>query len=237
VSIRVSSDGAIARIVLDRPERANAYTQPMLTEIGEALDRLEADRAVSVLIVTGAGARAFSAGADRTELAERSPESVLRLRAAEVFQRLHDSRLVSLASLNGAAVGGGLELALACDLRIAADHAEMWLPEPELGLLPAAGALQRLPAAVGDGPARELILGGARWSAARALALGLVAEVVAAAELEAVTERWAIQITRRAPLALELAKRSLARPAEHGHADFDQAAQALLVARSRNSSS
>lgn len=236
MSVQVSSDGAIGRIVLDRPGRANAYTQPMLAAIDDAFTRFEAEGTVSVVVLTGAGDRAFCAGADRGELAERSPESVLRLRAARVFSRIHASPLVSLAALNGAAVGGGLELALACDLRLAADHAEVWLPEPELDLLPAAGALQRLPAAVGDGPARELILGGARWSASRALALGLVADVVPQGELEATVTRWAERVVRRAPLALELAKRSLARPDERAHADFDLAAQALLVARQRETS-
>ena len=234
MTLRTEVADGVARVTIDRPDRANAYTQQTLGELEQAFEAFEATPDVRVVVVSGTGTRAFSAGADRGELAERSPESVLRLRAAQVFARIHASPLVTLAAVNGAAVGGGFELALACDLRIAADHAQFWLPEPELGLLPAAGGLQRLPAVVGEGPAREIILGGARWSAARALARGLVSDVVAADELPLAIERWTAQVMRRDLLALELAKRSLAARAATGDSsDFDVAAQAALVARAR----
>lgn len=223
----------IGRIMLNRPERSNAYTQEMLTAIDCAFERFESDASMGVVVITGTGERAFCAGADHHELATRTPESVRKLKAAEVFARIEASRLVSIASINGAAVGGGLELALACDIRLAADHATFWLPEPEFGLLPAAGALQRLPAAVGQGPARELILGGARWDASRALQVGLVSEIAPLAALHELEARWTARITKRAPHVLALAKQSLALRDPAASAAFDLTAQAQLVADAR----
>jgi enoyl-CoA hydratase/carnithine racemase len=124
--------------------------------------------------------------------------------------------MVTIAAVNGVAVGGGVELALACDVRVAVDHAAFWLPEPELGLLPAAGALRWLPEVVGQGGARELILGGARWSAAQALARGLVSEVVPANELDACVARWTERVLKRDRLALELAKQHLSAKGRSG---------------------
>jgi enoyl-CoA hydratase len=223
----------IGRIVLNRPERSNAYTQDMLAAIEAAFERFENDPHIGVVVVTGTGERAFCAGADRHELATRTPESVRTLKAAEIFARIEASRLVSIALINGAAVGGGLELALACDIRLAADHATFWLPEPEFGLLPAAGALQRLPAAVGQGPAREMILGGARWDASRAFQVGLVSEIAPLAALHELEARWTARITKRAPHVLALAKQSLALRDPAASAAFDLTTQAQLVAKNR----
>lgn len=234
IQVETTAQGRIGRIVLNRPERSNAYTQDMLSAIEAALERFESDTTIGVVVITGTGDRSFCAGADRSELATRTPDSVRKLKAAEVFARISASRLVSIALINGAAVGGGLELALACDIRLAADHASFWLPEPEFGLLPAAGALQRLPAAVGQGPAREMILGGARWHAQRALQVGLVSEVAPLASLPELEERWTTRVIKRAPHVLALAKQSLDLHDPAVSATFDLSAQAQLVADARS---
>ena len=233
IQVETTAQGRIGRIVLNRPERSNAYTQDMLVAIDTAFEHFEADGQVGVVVVTGTGERAFCAGADRHELATRTPESVRKLKAAEIFARIDTSRLVSIAVINGAAVGGGLELALACDIRVAADHATFWLPEPEFGLLPAAGALQRLPATVGQGPAREMILGGSHWDASRAFQVGLVSEVAPLAALNELEARWTARITQRAPHVLALAKQSLALRDPAASAAFDLTTQAQLVAKNR----
>lgn len=215
--------GLVCRLTIDRPAKANAYTQPMLEALETALAAAETD-GTRVIVITGAGDRAFSAGADRTELARRDWRSVLALASARVFDRLRRHPCVTIAAVNGAAVGGGLELALACDLRVAASASRFWLPEPEFGLLPAAGALRWLPQAVGRARASALILGGARWSADDACQSGLVAEVAAPGALDAAVDRWIARILARDAAALTLAKRAL--DADSGA--FDLVAQALL---------
>jgi enoyl-CoA hydratase len=234
MSLEVMTRGPVAFVTLNRADRANAYTQAMLTALETAIQAFDAETSVRVVVITGQGSRSFSAGADRREIETRSPESVVQLRAGEVFQRLRGSRCVTIAAVNGAAVGGGFELALACDLRIAADHAAFWLPEPELGLLPAAGGLRWLPEVVGQGGACELILGGARWSAAQALARGLVSEVVPSEDLDACVARWTERVLQRDRLALELAKRHLAAHPSAGSIRTDGIAQAILVSRNRS---
>jgi enoyl-CoA hydratase len=216
-------DGLVCRLTIDRPAKANAYTQPMLEALETALAAAETD-GTRVIVITGDGDRAFSAGADRTELAQRDWRSVLTLASARVFERLRRHPCVTIAAVNGAAVGGGLELALACDLRVAASTSRFWLPEPEFGLLPAAGGLRWLQQAVGRARASALILGGARWSADDARQNGLVAEVAEPGALDAAVERWIARILARDATALTLAKRAL--DADSGA--FDLTAQALL---------
>lgn len=206
----------------------------MLSAILQHVEAAEHDLDVRVLVFTGAGDRTFCAGADRDELAARDWQSALTLFSAEVFRRIERSRCVTIAAINGAAVGGGFELALACDLRLAVTTARFWLPEPELGLLPAAGGTERLPRLVGVAKAKELILGGASWDAAEALRLGLVSEITVSAELMDRVHAWCERIVRRDPLALQLAKRAI----DHSHigaieTDFALVAQALLIHRQR----
>jgi enoyl-CoA hydratase/carnithine racemase len=229
--------GCAAWIELCRPERANAYTQDMLEALERHIEDAEADPAIRVIVITGAGDRVFSAGADRNELARRDWRSVLSLRSARAFERLRQSPCVTIAAINGAAVGGGVELAIACDLRLAVSTARFWLPEPELGLLPAAGGTRLLPQLVGELRAKELILGGAVWSAAEALLAGLLTEVVEPRDLASHVEVWVDRIARRDPDALRLAKHAIQRAAS-GHADagFDLIAQSLLVRGQRGPS-
>lgn len=227
-----SRRGAALVIELRRPSHANAYTQAMLGEIARYIDAADADASVRAIVVTGAGDSVFCAGADRDEIATRDWRSVLTLESARVFGRLRRSRTVTIAAINGSAVGGGFELALACDLRFAVEHAQFWLPEPELGLLPAAGATTLLPHLVGPLRAKELILGGAVWTAADAMQAGVLTEVVADGQLFERVNAWIARIERRDPDATRLAKQAidLGVPSETG---FDLVAQSLLVQRQR----
>lgn len=235
-SVSARRDGCAVWITLSRPARANAYTQAMLDALARHVDDAEADPTVRALVVTGAGDRAFSAGADRDELARRHWRDVLSLKSARTFEQLRRSRCVTIAAVNGVAVGGGFELALACDLRLAVTTARFWLPEPEFGLVPAAGGLRLLPRMVGEPRAKELILGGAVWDAATAERTGLLSEVVDASALTARVQVWIDRIAARDADALRLAKVAIERAAD-GSADpaLDLIAQSLLVSRGSQS--
>jgi len=228
VSMQVN--GAMALITLARARQANAYTQGMLAEIERLVECAEADTSVRAIVFTGEGERAFSAGADRHEIASRDWRSVLSLKSAKVFERIRTSRKMTIAAINGVAVGGGLELALSCDLRIAVAGARFWLPEPEFGLIPAAAATKLLPKTVGALRARDLVLGGAQWTAADALAAGLLSEVAPDDGLMDCVRKWVERIVRRDSDALLLAKQALELSSTGADStQFDLLAQALLV--------
>jgi enoyl-CoA hydratase len=160
---------------------------------------------------------------------------VLSLRSASVFERLRKSSKVTIAAINGAAVGGGFELALSCDLRIAAPHARFWLPEPEFGLLPAAAATKMLPKLVGALRAKDLILGGAVWNAEQALLAGLLSEVAPDGGLMDCVSNWVARVERRDADALLLAKQAIEMSSIGVDTmPFDLLAQALLVSRQAN---
>lgn len=227
--IRAWRQGPAAYVQLNRPQKANAYSRAMLETLGAHVQRLSADPEVRVVVICGAGDRAFCAGADLTELAERDWRSALNLRSAEVFSQISRCPHVTLAAINGAAVGGGLELALACDIRIAADHARFSFPEPEHGLMPAAGGTQRLAQVVGKGRAKELILGGRVWEAEKALRVGLLSEVTGLEKLLPTAQQWAGRIASRDPVALRLAKQAIDLDAAGGPGySFEAVAEALL---------
>jgi enoyl-CoA hydratase len=227
--IRAWREGPAAYVRLNRPEKANAYNQAMLEALETFVRRISAAPEVRVVVIAGAGDRAFCAGADLTEVGERDWRSAVNLRSAEVFFQISRCPKVTLAAVNGAAVGGGLELALACDLRIAADNASFSFPEPQLGLIPAAGGTQRLAQVVGKARAKELILGGQVWQAKEALRFGLLSEVTEREELLPKARQWVERIASRNPVALQLAKTaidldSLCSP---GYS-FESVAEALL---------
>ncbi len=220
----------MALVTLSRARHANAYTQQMLAEIERLLDGAEADATVRAIVFTGEGERAFSAGADRHEIAHRDWRSVLSLNSARVFERIRKSRKVTIAAINGVAVGGGLELALSCDVRLAVARARFWLPEPEFGLIPAAAATRLLPRTVGVLRARDLVLGGAQWDAATALAAGLLSEIAPDDALMDCVGKWVARIERRDPDALLLAKQALDLSGTGADSmQFDLLAQAMLV--------
>jgi enoyl-CoA hydratase len=162
-----------------------------------------------VLILTGAGDKAFVSGADIQAIRSRRRDDALASINSGLMSAVENHEAVSIAAVNGYALGGGCELALACDLRIAAEHAVFGQPETSIGIIPGAGGTQRLPRVVGLGRAKELILTGARWDARQALAYGLVSEVVPASDLAKAARAMADRVLAQGPLAIRLAKRAL----------------------------
>ena len=200
----VADDGALRRITINRPDKLNALDATVIDELTRAFDAAAVDEAVRVVVLTGAGPKAFVAGAD---IAAMSTLGVVdarefSLRGQRLMSRIERLGKPVIAMVNGFALGGGLELAMACHLRIAADTAKVGQPEVGLGLIPGFGGTQRLQRLCGRGPALELCLLGAPVDAARALQLGVVTRVVPAADLEAETTKLAAQLAAAAPLAL-----------------------------------
>ena len=207
----VDTRDGVAHVTLNRPGAANALSCELVGALGHAFARVRADETVRAVIVTGAGGKAFCAGADlkeRRAMTLEETRSFLRALNSVVDAVAAFPRPV-IAAINGAAFGGGLELALACDFRLAADTAEIGLVETRLGIIPGAGGTQRLARVAGLAVAKELILTGRRVGAARARELGLVAEVVPAAELAGAAARLATELAGAGPLAVTQAKRAL----------------------------
>jgi len=229
--IRLEVEDAVATLTVDRPEARNALDGPTVAEIHAALDVVEGDASLRVLVVTGAGDKVFVAGADVRTLLARSNRDVLEAGNNRLFARLERVAIPTIAAINGFALGGGLELALACDLRVAADTAKLGLPETGLGIIPGAGGTTRLPRIVGLGVAKEMVLLGTIHDAGTALRLGLVNRVVPAAKLRDEVRDIAGKLCRRAPVALRLGKMavnaSLSAPADFG-AQFEIVAQTVL---------
>lgn len=200
----VEGHGVIRRIAIDRPERLNALNAGTLDALHAAFDAAAADPVVRVVVLTGSGPKAFVAGADIAEMSFLSPAEGrdFSLRGTRMMRRVEKMPKPVIAMINGFALGGGLELAMACHLRIAADTAKVGQPEINLGLIPGFGGTQRLLRLAGRAATLELCLLGAPVDAARALALGIVNRVVPVAELEAETMKLAEQLAASAPLAL-----------------------------------
>jgi enoyl-CoA hydratase len=204
-TIQVERRDAIALITLNRPERANTISVQLMHDMVGAFDALEADRSCRVVILTGAGERHFCGGADLKDPALRSRRAE-DMPKRDFITAIEDSRLPVIAAINGAAMGGGCEIALACDLRVIAEDAPIGLPEIRFGALPAGGGTQRLPRLVGPGIAKEMILLGLPWTAAEALRIGLVNRVVPKAELMRACEEIAAVLIERAAYAVKTAK-------------------------------
>jgi enoyl-CoA hydratase len=204
----------IARITFNRPNVLNALNRKTMDELGDCLKKVRADDEVRVLILTGAGERAFIAGADINELAQQTPVNgrEFTLYGQEIIHRLETLGKPAIAAINGFALGGGCELALACTLRIASRNAKLGQPEVKLGIIPGYGGSQRLPRLCGKGVAHELILTGEMISADEALRVGLVNRVVEPGELLATAEAIAKKIIANAPLAVKYALEAV----EHG---------------------
>jgi len=207
--LRLKIEGPIATITLDRPEKLNAVTPEMLEGLVAALASIESDDGVRVVVLTGAGERAFSAGADIDAWASLAPIDMWRrwVRSGHLaMDRLAGLRQPTIAALNGIAFGGGLELALACDLRIAADTARVAAPEVGIGTIPGWGMTTRLALAVGPAHAKHMILTGQPIEAQTAGAWGLISEVVPAGDLMSSTQALAELIAAQAPIAVQVAK-------------------------------
>lgn len=209
INIGFNVQDRIATITIDRPAVRNALDEPTAGEIERALVEAEENRDVSVLVFTGGGEKVFVSGADLRDLQYRKARQVLEASLNHLFSRIDAFPKPTIAAMNGHALGGGMELALACDFRIAVSDAKLGFPEVGLGILPGAGGTQRLPRLVGLGRAKELILTADPIDADRALAMGLVNRVVSREELESATRELAGKIASRAPLALRLAKAAL----------------------------
>ncbi|MGX0885873.1 enoyl-CoA hydratase [Kocuria rhizophila] len=199
------TDG-IALVTVNRPEVRNAINATVLRAITETLAELAENDDVQVLVFTGAGDKAFVAGADINELAVRTPKDGLKATMQGVYEKVEQFPKPTIAAVNGYAFGGGHELALACDIRVASTNAQFALPETGLGIMPAAGGTQRLAKLVGLGRATEIVLTGRRVKADEALDMGLVTQVVEPGELLATARETAQAIMAKGPLAIQLAK-------------------------------
>jgi enoyl-CoA hydratase len=196
---------AVRRITLNRPDKLNALDRRTLDELHDAFAAAASEAAVRVVVLTGAGPKAFVAGADIAEMNSMTPLQArdFSRHGQALMTRIERLGKPVIAMVNGFALGGGLELAMACHLRIAADTAKVGQPEVNLGLIPGFGGTQRLLRLAGRGATLELCLLGQNIDAARALQLGIVSRVVAAADLAAETQAIAEQLARAAPQALQ----------------------------------
>jgi enoyl-CoA hydratase len=203
-TLLLERDGAVASITINRPAVLNALNTQTIDELRRAILDLKQDDSVRVVILTGAGEKSFVAGADIKELAVQTPTGGREhaLAGQHVFDLIENMGKPVIAAINGYALGGGCELAMACTLRLAADTAKLGQPEVALGLIPGYAGTQRLPRLVGKGKAMEMILTGAPIAADEAQRIGLVNRVVPAASLMTEAKALAAQLAKNAPIAM-----------------------------------
>lgn len=209
--IILSKSDQVATITLNRPQAANALSKDLLDKLRSTLISLRNDRQVRCIIITGSGEKVFCAGADlkeRRELAESDIRQAVSL-IGQTFSIIELMPQPVIASINGLALGGGLELALACDIRIASTNAAFALPEASLGIIPGAGGTQRLPRLIGIAKSKELIFTGKRIDTSEAEKLGLITKAVLPQELMEETQQLAQSIIRNAPIALAEVKKAI----------------------------
>ncbi|MFW6193703.1 MAG: enoyl-CoA hydratase/isomerase family protein [Gemmatimonadota bacterium] len=200
----------VGLLTVNRPDKMNALNGEVRRAVFEALDELEEDDDVRVVVLTGAGDRAFVAGADISEFRDARPVDQYRsMQDGDIYDALEAFRKPVIAMINGFCLGGGCELAMACDIRIAAEEAKLGQPEIDLGLIPGGGGTQRLPRLVGEGRAMKMIMTGERVSGTEAERIGLVDGAVPRDELREHTLELAREIASRSPLALQAAKESV----------------------------
>jgi len=206
-NIRLEKRPPLAIVTIDRPKVLNALNAATLTELEAVLDELAADPDIRVLLLAGAGDRAFAAGADIRELAPLGPEEgrAFALRGQGIFRKVETLGKPVIACINGFALGGGCEIAMACTMRLASENAKLGQPEVKLGIIPGYGGTQRLPRLVGKGLAMQMVLAGEMITAQEAHRIGLVNEVTAAAQLIPRAEAIAEKIIANAPLAVQYA--------------------------------
>lgn len=230
--IIVEVEAGVGYLLLNRPDKANAYSDAMVRQMDEALDRFTSEASVKAVVIGSAVADRFCAGADLDEIRARSGPDGFRIPSLALFDRVEALPLPTVAAIGGPAVAGGLELALACDLRLATSRASFALPETGLGIIPAAGATWRLPRVVGQPMARQIILFGRELSGEEAVQAGLADLLVAPDQLLDEARHWAQRAAARDPQATRLAKEALRRAqgADTGR-DFVQESQSRLYAR------
>ena len=209
ISIEKRADG-VAVLTINRPDKLNALNSRVHAESVRALDDLRGDAAVRVVVITGAGEKSFVAGADIKEFAGKtSTEQRAVFQGRSLFNQLDTFPKPVIAMINGFCLGGGCELALACDLRYASETARFGQPEINLGIIPGGGGTQRLTHLIGEGKAMEMILTGDMIDAPTALRLGLVNDVFAPEELAEKTFAVAVKIAEKSPIALQMAKEAV----------------------------
>ena len=202
----VEKSEGIALITINRPEKRNALDPPTWREVGAVAGDMESDSNVHVIIFTGAGEKCFAAGSDIARIKERNLIDGLAATSQRVLMRLEAVEKPTIAAVNGFALGGGCELSMACDIRIASENARFGQPEVNLGIMPGAGGTQRLASLVGVGKAKELILTGEVIDAHEARRIGLINHVVPGDRLLEEARECAQKIMRKGPLAIRLAK-------------------------------
>jgi len=210
-TIKVEREESTLWIILNRPHRLNAFNDVLMEELSDMLDTAERDASVKCVVITGEGDRSFSAGADVTMFPKATPVKAEEFSRAgqKVFGKIEEMSKPVIASINGFALGGGLELALACDFRVAAEHAELGSPEINLGLIPGWGGTQRLVRMIGLAKAKELVMLGNRLKAEEALKIGLVNKVVHFDKLRDEVREMAKKLSEGPPIALRYAKNAL----------------------------
>lgn len=209
-TVLIDREGRVAILTINRPDKLNALNEQVRVEILAALAAIEADDAVGVVVITGSGEKSFIAGADIGEFAGRSPfDQRFAMRSPRIFDVMASFPKPVIAMINGFCLGGGCELSMSCDMRIASEKARFGQPEINLGLIPGGGGSQRLPRLVGMGHAMRLILSGDMIPAAEAREIGLVDLVFPAEELRARTLELAQKIAGKSPLTLKVAKEAM----------------------------
>jgi enoyl-CoA hydratase len=206
VTVHLKIDEGVAYLTLDRPAKAHAYNQALLNALETRLNALEV-ASVTALVVSSTGDGAFCGGADLNEMKDATPEDAENLRSQALFERLARLPIISIAAVHGAAIGGGFELAMACDLRVVGPNARFGLPETRLGLIPTAGGCTRLPRLIGISRAKEVILGARTLDSQTAIDWGLAHRFAQDCRAEAMN--WAVEITKLDRQALAAAKRVL----------------------------
>lgn len=210
-TIKLEREESILWIIINRQHRLNALNDVLMEELSDVLDTAENDASIKCLVITGEGDRAFSAGADLTMFSKATPvkaEAFSRV-GQKVFSKIEEMSKPVIAAINGFALGGGLELAIACDFRVAAEHAELGSPEVTLGLIPGWGGTQRLSRLIGLARAKELVMLGNRLKAEEALKIGLVTKVVHYDKLKDEAKELAEKLSEGPPIALRYAKHAL----------------------------
>ena len=220
-NLLIERDGGVLVVTINRPEKLNALNTKTVTELGHVVDEAASDSAVRAIVLTGSGEKSFVAGADINELAVQTPvRGREHARSGQgVFDRIEQLGKPVIAAVNGFALGGGCELAMACTLRIASDTAKFGQPEINLGLIPGYAGSQRLPRLVGRGRALEMLLTGAPISAEEAYRIGLVNKVVPAASLMTEARALANTLATKAPVAVRYILEAVAGGLEMSFAD------------------
>ena len=205
--LQLTKQASVANIIIDNPP-ANTWTDDTLVQLKTMVEDLNADKTIRALVIKGQGDKFFSAGADLKIFAAADEGKALQMATlfGEAFETLSNFRGVSIAAINGYAMGGGLEVALACDIRLCSPNAKMALPEARVGLLPCAGGTQNLTAAVGEGWAKRIILCGATVDAASAEKIGLVEQVIDADALDSEATKLAQDVAGQSPTSLKFCK-------------------------------